>query len=81
MVWDALSDALVSFAVGVVELFPASPFVILDEMANSEFYEWLQMMNWFIPVNSFVAILEAWLSCVAVYYVYQVVLRWVKVIE
>ena len=31
--------------------------------------------------NSFVAILEAWLSCVAVYYVYQVVLRWVKVIE
>ncbi len=81
MVWDALSDALVSFAVGVVELFPASPFVILDEMANSEFYEWLQMMNWFIPVNSFVAILEAWLSCVAVYYVYQVILRWVKVIE
>ena len=81
MVWDALSNALVSFAVGVVNLFPTSPFVILDEMANSEFYEWLQMMNWFIPVNSFVAILEAWLSCVAVYYVYQVVLRWVKVIE
>ena len=81
MVWDALSNALVSFAVGVVNLFPTSPFVILDEMANTEFYEWLQMMNWFIPVNSFVAILEAWLSCVAVYYVYQVVLRWVKVIE
>ena len=81
MVWDALSNALISFAVGVVNLFPTSPFVILDEMANSEFYEWLQMMNWFIPVNSFVAILEAWLSCVAVNYVYQVVLRWVKVIE
>ena len=81
MVWDALSNALVSFAVRVVNLFPTSPFVILDEMANTEFYEWLQMMNWFIPVNSFVAILEAWLSCVAVYYVYQVVLRWVKVIE
>lgn len=79
--WDALSDALVSFAVGVVELFPTSPFVILDEMANSEFYEWLQMVNWFIPVNTFVAILEAWLPCVAAYYVYQVVLRWVKVIE
>lgn len=79
--WDALSDALVSFAVGVVELFPTSPFVILDEMANSEFYEWLQMVNWFIPINTFVGILEIWLSCVAVYYVYQVVLRWVKVIE
>lgn len=81
MVWDALSNALVSFAVGVVELFPTSPFVILDEMSNSEFYEWLQMANWFIPINTFIGILEVWLSCIAVYYVYQVVLRWVKVIE
>ncbi len=81
MIWDALSDALVSFALGVVNLFPASPFVILDELASSEFYEWLQMVNWFIPINTFVGILEAWLSCVALYYVYQVVLRWVKVIE
>lgn len=81
MVWDALSNALVSFAVGVVELFPTSPFVILNEMSNSEFYEWLQMVNWFIPINTFIGILEIWLSCVAVYYVYQVVLRWVKVIE
>ncbi len=27
--WDALSDVLVSFAVGVVELFPTSPFAEL----------------------------------------------------
>lgn len=81
MVWDALSNALVSFAVGVVELFPTSPFVILNEMSTSEFYEWLQMVNWFIPINTFIGILEVWLSCIAVYYVYQVVLRWVKVIE
>lgn len=81
MIWDALSNALVSFAVGVIELFPASPFVILEEMSNSEFYEWLRMVNWFVPVNTFVAILESWLSGVAIYYVYQIVLRWVKVIE
>ena len=79
--WDALSDALVSFAVGVIKLFPTSPFVILEEMASSDFYEWLQMLNWFIPINTFVGILETWLSAVAVYYVYQVVLRWVEVIE
>lgn len=79
--WDVLSDALVSFAVSVVELFPTSPFVILDEMSKSEFYEWLRVMNWFIPVNTFVAILESWLSGIALYYVYQIVLRWIKVIE
>ncbi len=79
--FDALSDALVSFAVGVIELFPASPFTVLDELANSEVYEWLRMVNWFVPIGTFVSILESWLVCVAAYYVYQVVLRWVKVIE
>jgi len=79
--FEALSDALVSFAVGVIELFPASPFTVLDELSNSEVYEWLRMVNWFIPIGTFVGIFEGWLVCVAAYYVYQVVLRWVKVIE
>lgn len=79
--WDALSNALVSFAVSVVELFPESPFVILDELSNTVVYEWLQYLNWFIPINSFVGIFEAWLVCVGLYYVYQIVLRWIKVIE
>ena len=79
--FDALSDTLVSFAVGVIELLPASPFTVLDELGNSEVYEWLRMVNWFVPIGTFVSILEAWLTCVAVYYVYQIVLRWIKVIE
>ena len=39
------------------------------------------MVNWFVPVNSFVSILETWLVAVGIYYVYQIVLRWIKVIE
>lgn len=79
--FDALSDALVDLAVSIVELFPASPFTVLDELSNSEVYEWLRMVNWFIPIGTFVSILEGWLVCVAVYYAYQIVLRWIKVIE
>lgn len=79
--FDTLSDAVVSFAVGIIELFPASPFGVLDELSGSIAYEWLQSLNWFIPVGTFVSIFEAWLSGIAIYYVYQIVLRWVKVIE
>ena len=79
--WNALSGALVGFAVSVVELFPESPFVVLDELANSEFYTWLKYLNWFIPVNSFLSVLEAWLLGIGIYYIYQIVLRWIKVIE
>lgn len=78
---EGLTDGLVSFAVSVINLFPASPFTILDELSNSIVYEWLQYLNWFIPVNTFVGILEAWLVCVGIYYGFQIVLRWIKVIE
>lgn len=78
---EGLTDGLVSFAVSVINLFPASPFTILDELSNSIVYEWLQYLNWFIPVNTFVGILEGWLLCVGIYYGFQIVLRWIKVIE
>lgn len=76
-----ITDTLVDLAISIINIFPTSPFVVLDELSNTEIYEWIQMLNWFVPISSFVAILEAWLSCVAVYYVYQIVLRWIKVIE
>lgn len=78
---DWITSSLINLAISIVEIFPTSPFVILDELSSTEIYSWIQMLNWFIPVTSFVGILETWLSCVAVYYVYQVVLRWIKVIE
>lgn len=78
---DWITSGLIDMAIAIINIFPTSPFVILDELSTTEIYDWIQMLNWFIPISSFVAILEAWLSCVAVYYVYQVVLRWIKVIE
>ncbi len=78
---DGLTAALVGFAISVLQLLPTSPFVILDELGQSEFYEWLQMLNWFIPINTFVGILEGWLLYVGAYYVYQIIFRWIKVIE
>lgn len=59
--WDALTSTLTAFALHVINLLPESPFVILDELSRSEFYEWLRFLNWFIPVNTFVSILEGWL--------------------
>lgn len=79
--WEALTSTLTALALKVINLLPESPFVILDELSQSEFYEWLRILNWFIPVNTFVSILEGWLVVVSIYYVYQIVLRWVKVIE
>ncbi len=79
--FDTLTDTIINGIKAVLNFLPDSPFTILDTMSSSEFSEWLGFLNWFIPVNTFVAILESWLVCVGLYYIYQVVLRWVKAIE
>lgn len=66
----------------ILSLLPDSPFKILDSLdPTGEIVTWLGMVNWFVPVYSFVGILEGWLVCIAIYYVYQVVLRWLNAIE
>ena len=78
---DSLSEIFTGLVSAVLSFCPPSPFGILDELAaNSQIAELLGFLNWFIPVNTFVAILEGWLACVAIYYVWQVVLRWLKAI-
>ena len=79
--WDALTSAVVEFIGSILKLLPESPFVALEKLSQTEFYEWIQMLNWFIPVNTFLAILETWLVGVGLYYLYQIVLRWVKAIQ
>lgn len=80
--WDALTNGLVSFAVSVVNLFPPSPFLFLRDLAgDGTMQDILSMVNWFVPIYSFVAVLEAWLGGVALYYVYQIVMRWLKVVS
>ncbi len=66
----------------ILSLLPDSPFVILDKLDGSgAITKILSYVNWFIPIYTFVGILEGWLACIAIYYVYQVILRWLRAIE
>ena len=78
---EGLTSALISFACDVLELLPESPFVALAEMDGSEFQQILAYVNWFIPFGVLLRIFGVWLGGVGAYYVYQIVLRWIKVIE
>lgn len=63
----------------LITVLPDSPFnKFISALASNDF---LKYLNWFIPVGNMIAIGEAWLTCIAIYYVYQLILRWVKAIE
>lgn len=62
----------------VLNLLPQSPFHYID---NSPIAKFIKGLNWVIPIDSIIAIGEAWLVAIGIFYLYQVLMRWVKMIE
>jgi hypothetical protein len=57
-------------------LLPSSPFIMIAGLDNF----WINVMNYWLPINSMVAHLELYVTAVAAYYLIRVVLRWVKAV-
>lgn len=71
-------DIIAAVLSWVIDLLPDSPFSIIQATGVGSL---LSDINYFIPIYEFLAIGQAWLICVGVYYLYSVVARWVKAIE
>lgn len=63
----------------VLQFLPGSPF---QSFINS-FTEIpaLAYLNYFVPIAEMIAIGQAWLVCVGLFYLYSAVMRFVKLIE
>lgn len=68
-----------TFGEQIVNILPRSPFA--DYIAKAEQLPYMSWVNWVIPFGDMVKVFGLWLGCVAVFYLAQVVLRWVKVIQ
>ena len=80
--WGDLKQGMIDVAVEVIEKLPESPIVsALGEAGSSPVDSWMPYVNWFVPFRSIVGILATWSAAVGVYYLVQIILRWVKVIE
>lgn len=78
---EGFNDTVYNFIEGALSILPDSPFIFLKNYSNSPIGQWLGYVNWFIPVNTFLAIMEIWLVAIATYYVISIILRWAKAIE
>lgn len=73
------------FAEALMQVLPTSPFAaFFAEWASGSGYAALRTgigwLNWVFPAAAAVRILEAWLVAVLAYYLYAIVMRWLKVI-
>lgn len=76
---DFMSELLNKFASLIVSVLPSSPVQkYLSSFADLPYLSWL---NWFFPVSACITVAEAWLVAIGLFYIYSVILRWVKVID
>ena len=72
-------EIVTKFLDWVLKLLPTSPFAAyIDALENIPF---LAYLNYFLPISTFVAIGEAWLVAVGLFYLYSISLRWIRAIE
>jgi hypothetical protein len=77
-IFDWLGNALNQVLSWVLFMLPDSPFKLLS---NSPISQYLPYINYFIDVATILDILVAWITCIGIYYGYQVILRWIKAIN
>lgn len=76
---DKIGETVSSLGDKLIDLLPKSPFYYID--VNPAVKQVLHYLNWFIPIDLMIPILEGWLIAIGLYYVFQIILRWVKFIE
>ena len=74
----AMIEIVERFLTWVISMLPTSPFTAFIEACDNLPY--LGWLNWFIPVGTIIAIGEAWLVAIGLFYLYSVILRWVRAI-
>lgn len=77
-IFDWLGSALNDVLSWLLFMLPDSPF---KAISNSPIDEYLPYINYFVDVATILDILVSWVTCIAIYYGYQVLLRWVKAIN
>ena len=74
-----MAELLQAFGDFIKAVLPTSPFRgLIDSIGSFEYLGWL---NWFFPVGECLAVLVAWVAVISTYYLYSIVLRWIKAIH
>ncbi len=71
-----ISGAFETIVDAVFNVLPKSPIVYLTR--NTAAAKYLGYINYFIPIYSWIALLENWLVAVGIYYSFKILLKWIK---
>ena len=76
---DQFNSLYNSFGGWIYKILPLSPFQQFIERFAA--FPYLGELNWFFPIREAVGVMGVWLTVVTTYFVYQWILRWVRVVS
>jgi hypothetical protein len=76
---SGIGDAINAILEGILSLLPDSPFQALATIPEVQAI--LGPLNYFIPISFALSLLQTWLFAVGLYYIWMVLLRWLKAVE
>lgn len=76
---DWFLELLNKFGNMIVSVLPTSP--VQRYLSAFDDLPYLSWLNWFIPVSSILVVMETWLTAIALFYLYSIILRWIKAID
>lgn len=76
---EGLGETVSSIGDKIISILPKSPFTFLE--ATPAVKKVLGYLNWFFPIDTMIALTEFWLTAIIIYYAFQAILRWAKIIE
>lgn len=66
----------------ILSFLPNSPFsniaLYAERSGLSEFFGYLA---WIVPIREIINITTLWVGCIAIYYIYSIIMRWVKMVD
>ncbi len=75
---DLMRSLLDNFLDLLMDVLPLSPFQsAIDAL---EQLPYLGYLNYFVPVGTFLQISAAWLSAITLFYLYSILMRWIRMI-
>lgn len=76
---DTVNDIFNTILNFVLQYLPDSPFLNVRFPPEMDFF--LGVVNYYIPFGTIIPLATAWASCVGIYYLYQVILRYAHAIK
>lgn len=76
-----MTEFLITLINSILSVFPTDPFQSFIVDFKTNIVQYLGYVNYFIPFGKIIIILHAWIACIALFFAWQALARYLHLIK